>query len=114
MNSRQKRKVVDDLGLVTGNRDREAKAGSAPSAGRSPTVCVSPIENAQSQAPKNVVIGKYQRRKDMTAPLRMRCTKRGSFAVDLVVSRFDEHEFLLYQSRPAQTCVTAPDSDRES
>jgi len=72
---------------------------SAASAGCLPTDCVSRIESARSQAPENIVKGKYQRRTDMTAPLRCIAPNLGRFAVvswktDLmnVSSDFFNHE----------------------
>jgi hypothetical protein len=85
---------------------------SAASASGSAAICVSPIENAKSQAPENMVKGKHQRRIDMTAPLRKHRAESGQVSVGgVVVNWNEEREFLFLRSRPVQSFVTALDGN---
>src|ERR1700729_3439410 len=81
---------------------------SAASASGSAAIFVSPIENAKSQAPENMVKGKHQRRIDMTAPLRKHRAESGQVSVGGgVVNWNEEREFLFLRSPPVQSFVTA-------
>jgi hypothetical protein len=74
---------------------------SAASVSGSPAIRVSPVENAKSQAPENMVKGKHQRRIDMTAPLRKhRAESRQVSVGGVVVNWTEERGFLFLDHDP--------------